>query len=398
MVSYFVSADWSKRSDKRSVYVADVRERRIVKGAQSGTSWDVGALLDLADQLSGDGPVLIGVDVVLGVPEGYWRLVLDEWRPQPATFVDWLRGLDPSGEFFETVVEPAEWRVERPWFKVARGDGGLTSFTNKVERRMLRGIDAATGAKPVFAVAGIPGTVGSGTRDFWKELIPQLCGDKGFSVWPFEGDLTSLLVRHEVVLCETYPALAYAATLADELPTGRVANSKTKQAWRDWVCNCLTQAGWVDANRIDLGNLDASRANEDDFDAHVTAAAFLRCIHEGREIASPEWIDAKAEGSMLLAGVVDPIGKVVDPYRKSDSTRRIAGTAPGTRAESGSSANRGVVYPCPIPGCEKVFSGSRGGWDAHVGSARAHPEWWPGVDDPEERKRLFRDEFRDWFE
>ena len=393
MVSYFVSADWSKRSDKRSVYVADVRKRRIVKGAQSGTSWDVGALLDLADQLSGDGPVLIGVDVVLGVPEGYWRLVLDEWRPHmPETFVDWLRSLDRSGVFFErTVVDPAEWRVERPWFKVAKGDGGLTSFTNKVEGGMRRRIDAATRANPVFAVAGIPGTVGSGTRDFWKELVPHLCGDKGFSVWPFEGDLTSLLVGHGVVLCETYPALAYAAALADELPTGQIANSKTKRAWRDHVCNRLAQAEWVDASRIDLGDLDASRANEDDFDAHVTAAAFLRCIHEGREIASPEWIDAKAEGSMLLAGVVDP-------YRKSDSTRRIAGTAPRTRAESGSSANRGVVYRCPIPACEKVFSGSRGGWDAHVGSARAHPEWWPGVDDPEERKRLFRDEFRDWFE
>ena len=336
-------------------------------------------------------------------PEGYWRLVLDEWRPHtphtPETFVDWLRSLDRSGEFFErTVVDPAEWRVERPWFKVAKGDGGLTSFTNKVEGGMRRRIDAATRANPVFAVAGIPGTVGSGTRDFWKELVPHLCGDKGFSVWPFEGDLTSLLVRHGVVLCETYPALAYAAALADELPTGQIANSKTQRAWRDHVCNRLAQAEWVDASRIDLGDLDASRANEDDFDAHVTAAAFLRCIHEGREIASPEWIDAKAEGSMLLAGVVDPIGKVVDPYRKSDSTRRIAGTAPGTRAESGSSANRGVVYRCPIPGCEKVFSGSRRGWDAHVGSARVHPEWWPGLDDPEERKRLFRDAFRDWFE
>ena len=397
MVSYFVSADWSKRRDKRSVYVADLRERRIWK--QSGASWNVRALLDLAEQLSGDGPVLIGVDVVLGVPEGYWRLVLDEWRPHtPETFVDWLRSLDRSGEFFEMVVEPAEWRVERPWFKVARGDGGLTSFTNKVEGRMLRRIDRATGAKPVFAVAGIPGTVGSGTRDFWKELVPHLCGDKSFAVWPFEGDLTSLLVRHGVVLCETYPALAYAAALADELPTGRVANSKTKWAWRDDVCNRLTQAEWVDVSRIDLGDLDASRANEDDFDAHVTAAAFLRCIHEGREIGSPEWIDAKAEGSMLLAGVVDPARRVVDPYRKSDSTRRIAGTAPGTRAESGSSANRGGPYPCPIPDCKKVFSGSRGGWDAHVGSARAHPEWRPGVGDPEERKRLFRDEFRQWFD
>ena len=149
----------------------------------------------------------------------------------------------------------------------------------------------------MFVVEGIPGTVGSGTRNFWKELVPYLQRDEGFAVWPFEGDLTSLLKRGGVVLCETYPALAYAEALPDELPPGRPA--KTKRTWRDCMCNRLMK---VCANRIDLGPLDALRENDDDFDAHVTAVAFLRCIDEGREIASREWIDPVAEGSMLLAG------------------------------------------------------------------------------------------------
>ena len=390
MVSCFVSADWSKRSERRSVYVANLRERRTRKAELSGACWDLAALLKLAERLLGDGPVLIGVDVVLGVPEGYWQRVLEgRGLHPPATFVDWLGSLDLSGEFFETVVEPDEWRVDRPWFKVAKGAGGLTSFTSKVERRMLRRIDAATGAKPVFAVAGIPGTVGSGTREFWKELVPHLSDGRDFAIWPFDGDLTSLLANRGVVLCETYPALAYAAALADDLPTGRIANSKTKRVWRDDVCNRLAQAQWIRANRIDLGKLDAPRENEDDFDAYVTAAAVLRCIHEGVEIACPEWIDAKAEGSMLLAGVVDP-------DRKSGRSSRKAGTAPVPKA--GSASTTALAYRCPIPGCEKVFSGSRRGWDAHVGSARLHPEWRPGVGDPEERKRLFREEFRECFE
>ena len=55
-------------------------------------------------------------------------------------------------------------------------------------------------------------------------------------------------------------------------------------------------------------------------------------------------------------------------------------------------------YPCPIPGCPKVFSGSRGGWDAHIASLKKHPEWHPEIDDPYERKARFKAEFSGWFQ
>ncbi len=303
----FVSADWSKNPRKRSVYLADCGTRRIERSACPGVCWDVDALLELARRHSRDGPVLVGIDVVLGVPAGYWRLVQESGHAQATeTFADWLGGLDLSGGFFETVVDTDEWRVERPWYKVAAGAGGLNSFTSKVDGGMLRRIDEATRAKPVFAVAGIPGVVGGGTREFWKQLAPHLSSDRDFAIWPFEGDMNSLLADRGVVLCETYPAIAYAAALADDLPTVRISNSKKKRAWRDGVCDSLAQAEWVAENRIDLDEMDAPRANEDDFDAYVTAAAVLRCIHEGMAMACLEWIDAKVEGSMLLTGVVDP--------------------------------------------------------------------------------------------
>ena len=69
--------------------------------------------------------------------------------------------------------------------------------------------------------------------------------------------------------------------------------------------------------------------------------------------------------------------------------------APGTGAgQSGAPAS--VAYRCPIPGCAKVFYGSRGGWDAHIEWLRMHPNWHPGITDRTERKRLFRCEYRDW--
>ena len=386
MVSHFVSVDWSRCLDKRSVYVAHVRERCIRKAEPLAASWNVDAVLKLAKHLSRDAPVLIGVDVVLGVSQGYWQRVLEGYRLEaPKTFVDWLRKLDPFGEFFGTAVRPDQWRVDRPWFNVPKGVGGLTSFTSKVDGKMLRKIDDATGANPVFAVSGIPGTVGSGTREFWKELIPQLSGGGDLALWPFEGDLRSLFTRHAVVLCETYPALAYAAALADDLPTPQISNSKTKRVWREDVCDRLMQVEWVRANRIELGDLGALRENEDDFDAHLTAAAALRCLNDGIEIARPEWIETEAEGSMLIAGVVDPSGGT-------------ARTVSGSRGGPVRRADQVVVYRCPIPGCDKVFIGSRGGWDTHVGSVRLHPAWKSSVGDPKMRKRLFREEFGDWFE
>ena len=402
MVACFVSADWGKSPEKRSVYIADFRARRIQRGEPPGASWDVDALLDLANRLARNGPVLVGVDVVLGVPQGYWRLVLEERRRRPpATFVEWLEGLGASNGFFETVVEPHEWRVDRPWFKVAQGDGGLTSFTSQVGDGMRRRVDIATHANPVFAVAGIPGTVGGGTRAFWKELIPHLSGRRGFAVWPFEGELSSLLEKRRVVLCETFPRLAYAAALTPALPTGAMRIFKTRKGPRNAACDRLARAEWVRAHGIDLGDLARPRANEDDFDAHLTAAAVFRCVHEGMRLDHPQWMDARVEGSMLLCGVVDPhrkssgsIGKTATlsgPF--AQRKRRAARQAGRSRFGSGC----GPVYPCPIPGCGKVFSGSRSGWDAHVGSIRWHLGWRPEITDPEERKRAFREEFRNWF-
>lgn len=75
------------------------------------------------------------------------------------------------------------------------------------------------------------------------------------------------------------------------------------------ACDLIGKASWVRENRVNLGDLDAARASEDDFDALFTAAAVLRCAVEGLPIVFPRWIDAEVEGSMLLAGPVDPARK-----------------------------------------------------------------------------------------
>ena len=80
--------------------------------------------------------------------------------------------------------------------------------------------------------------------------------------------------------------------------------------------------------------------------------------------------------------------------RHAGSTSRYGGGSLGPRREP---APHGVPeYRCPIPGCTKVFRGTRGGWDAHVASWRMHPNWHPDITDGEERKRRFRREYPRW--
>ena len=401
MRAYFISADWSKESTKRSVYVADLDKRSIWKPCTPGF-WNLEALLELANTLRQSGPVLIGVDVVLGVSNGFWRMVLEKsGRHQPKNFVHWLRNIDLGSNFFNINDDPSKWHVDEPWFTVPSGKGGLTSFTEKVSDKFLRRIDRKTGAKPVFAVSGIPGVVGAGTRSFWRELIPTLTCGREFTIWPFENDPSNLLHHDGIVLCESYPSIAYATALVDKLPTCKLIVGKAKQQQREKACERLRTANWVTRNKIDLGELNALKNNEDDFDAHLTAAAVMRCVVEGMPLTSQDWIDEIAEGSMLLVGTVDPTLKGRNLTTRSQNKRSSTSSSMhdvDTRIHRPSTkSSRNINFPCPVPGCSKRFYGSRSGWDAHVASFRMHPDWHPNIKNGAKRKKLFRKEFQEWF-
>lgn len=207
------------------------------------------------------------------------------------------------------------------------------------------------------------------------------------------------------MLAETYPGLAYAAALAEQLPTGRFVVAKTKQQPRSDACNLLANARWVTTYGVELGDLDSARRDEDDFDALFTAAAVLRCAVEHTPLATPDWIQHVAEGAMLLAGPVDPARRSRAVSKSNHAAQaklqlppaavpRKELRAPGARQRT---PGDNVTYRCPIPGCSKVFSDSRGGWDAHVASHQRHPEWFPDIKNPQLRKELFRRDFGYWF-
>lgn len=87
-------------------------------------------------------------------------------------------------------------------------------------------------------------------------------------------------------------------------------------------------------------------------------------------------------------------GPKTDDADRAGPIIRHGGAVHGSQREPAPRA--GPEYPCPIPGCTKVFHGTRGGWDAHVASRRMHPHWHPDVIDGEERKRRFKREYPRW--
>jgi hypothetical protein len=330
-----------------------------------------------------------------------------------ATFLDLLASTPLMPHFYDATTTARDWSVERPFFSVPAGDGGLRTYVDAAARfgvDMYREIDRMTRAKAVFIKSGIPGSVGSAACALWQELASELTIRRSFKVWPFEGDIQALLQSTSVVLGEMYPRAAYATALLDVPPESRapLVLAKTDAAVRREAIAVLRTARWVDSLSVSLEDLDHAESNEDDFDACVTSAALLRCILEAASLCSAQLPSQASEGGMLGTGSVNfrlPPRTSTKQGQKRPLVEPPCLTAPEpTESDrfNPSMEREGVgnpvrVFRCPIAGCDKVFHGSRGGWDGHVGSLRLHPTWHPELEEADARKRRFETEFPMFF-
>jgi hypothetical protein len=398
--SAVLCADWGKEFPKRSVYVADVAARAVRR--VSGDGWSVARVLDEAERWSSTGWVLTAFDAPLGVPESYLAALSRSWSgPPPLTFLDLLSRARTMPRFFDGTSDARDWSLERPFFSVPAGEGGLRSYVDAAARcgvNMFRRIDRITGAKAVFIKSGVPGSVGSAACALWQELAPWLTASRRFKVWPFEGDLQLLLESSPIVVGEIYPRAAYATALLDVPPASRapLIVAKTDAGVRREAITSLRAAKWVRWLRVTFENLAEAEANEDDFDACITAAALLRCVLDGSPLCPTQIESAASEGGILGTGSVN-LGLRQQAFGRPAAVRlpidliqrQVTPRLIGTQGAA--------IYRCPIAGCEKTFQGSRGGWDGHVGSLRLHPNWHPELQEPAARKRCFEREFPTFF-
>jgi hypothetical protein len=389
-------ADWGKAGNKRAVWAADVhgpsRVRRLHRAA-----WTLPLLLEEAERVGGSGPVLVVLDVPLGVPQGYLTAVNSETGlGATPTFLDLLRWTIAVPHFFDPGADPKEWSLARPFFIVGAGAGGRTEFDDAAARAgvpsLLRHIDRHTNANRVFITAGIPGSVGSSACDVWMSLRALVTRPRSFAVWPFEGSLEDLTSTKTVTLAEVYPRAAYATALVDGVvkERRRMKVAKTDARCRHSAVQQLLGMRWVQSRGVSFEGIEWARYNEDDFDACLTAAALLRCCLEDLPFSQPLDVAAPAEGGILGSGSIN-LALPEASYRPEKSVPAVfKAPVPNEALSVRPTLRVGRGFQCPIPGCVKVFVGSRGGWDAHVGSPRVHPLWHPEVTEPERRRYLFR--------
>ncbi|HEV8580264.1 MAG TPA: hypothetical protein VGX68_14450 [Thermoanaerobaculia bacterium] len=294
-----LAADWGKSEGKR-------RAVRINTGTLTVESVPAKAAASLEGLLTvaPERGTLIGVDAVFGIPEYVGRAA------GAKSFPDWLARGQATPRFFEAVRRAEDWGPWRPFWVNPHGAGSQTRFFSTIlashagfpsDHALRRKIDRWVSAKPPTCVAGMPGTVGSGTAALWQELDAA----KELAVWPFAGlDLPRLLTGRSPVLVEAYPALCYGIVLAESLPAGSVWVAKTKRAERIKTLGRLTRSpAWEPKLTIAEDLWEAATECEDDFDALFLGLALCRLAWEGQLNPGPSTLapqpDPAFEGGIV---------------------------------------------------------------------------------------------------
>ncbi len=254
------AADWSTRPGGRAAWRLDPGQRPALFD-RPGSLFELVAWMRSAAR-----PALLGIDVGLGVPEGHGE-----------GFRAWLGSSDLP--VIERVAPRAEaWSVDRPFFRVPAGPGGLGAF--RARGRLSRRLDEAVGAKSPFILSGIPGCVGSSCAQIWEQLRLE----PGFRVWPFDGPLDQLLEPGEVVLAEIYPS----AQLRALCPGRRLRKSRAGDRAEALGSGLPRPPDELVAHTL---------ASEDVFDAWVGLSHLALAAEEGW--LEPEQVDPVFEGGLL---------------------------------------------------------------------------------------------------
>jgi hypothetical protein len=206
-------ADWSVDPGKRWISIAapDGAGWRIAAPALAGES---GTLLARLGAAASGAPVLLGLDLPIGLPRAYAERHAAALAPD---FPAFLRRLAARTDFFRVADSASEISAERPFYP-ARGQAGMrrsavvAALGFDAAPALLRACERATAgrrvAAPLFWTLGAK-QVGKAALDAWRHLLlPALASDMPPRLWPFDGPLSRLLAPDAVVVAETYPAEA----------------------------------------------------------------------------------------------------------------------------------------------------------------------------------------------
>lgn len=204
-------ADWSTRQAKRWMAVAQLSDGIYEISAPEPVGETASLLSRLQRRAQGMGFV-VGFDFPIGVPVAYAKLAGIE------SFVEELPkfGSGRWAEFYELARSSSDISLRRPFYP--HGTYGVShqalvdGLGVQGMRELLRVCERSeTGPKAcsLFWTLGA-NQVGRAAISGWREvLVPGLSQTTmGVAIWPFHGNLHTLLGTADCVLVETYPAEA----------------------------------------------------------------------------------------------------------------------------------------------------------------------------------------------
>jgi hypothetical protein len=285
-----VAADWSIDEKKRWMVRAecDDSQQYVVYPPEP-----VGDRMSLITRLRGQvlegESVLIGFDFPIGLPVSYARSTgITLFRTALGQF-----GSGKWHNFYTISDAPSQLQpfsplpTQRPGNyreQLAKALGFQDLFA--LRRRCDKKTATRRAAECLFYTLG-GAQVGAGTIVGWRDVIqPALVSIR---LWPFDGDLPSLLAKPGVTIVEIYPAEAY-SHLGIRIGIG---TSRTKTSRKDRKEATQQLLGDLNAGPIRLCRaakswIEWGFLSEDDFDAMVGLLSMLRIVTGQRSSNIPD--------------------------------------------------------------------------------------------------------------
>jgi hypothetical protein len=312
-------ADWSRDENKRWASKAVLKDAGHYAASAPRKVEAIASLIsNIRIEIGQTGCAFFGLDFPIGIPAFYAQ------RAAIRSFKLLLPQLG-KGEwenFYKVCNDASEISVHRPFYPEGRYKGRKTedlfralgaSSMEPLLRACERGEGKRKKACSLFWTLG-GNQVGKAAIIGWRDLlVPALRNDGTLKLWPFDGDLESLLVPGSLVVAETYPAECYGWFFRDSVVKSDL--SSRKMAGGDLL-------SWAKAKGVVLhddlnAEIQAGFISGDDaFDACVGLFGTLEVLLDNRASGEPDdllvksvegWILGRAGNSERGAGNVSSL-------------------------------------------------------------------------------------------
>ena len=285
-----VAADWSTADQKRWMVRAERDSTSAYAVFPPEPVGDLSTFIQrLGNQTAGTDSVLVGFDFPIGLPAAFaQRVGIDSFRKALSQF-----GSDPWDEFYIISNFP---KLHQPFFPLPTQVPGRYRETLAQALEcddlfpMLRRCDHKTATRKraeclFFTLGGAQ--VGAGAIVGWRDVIqPSL---ESLRLWPFDGELSSLIGQPGMTIAEIYPAEAYShlgVQFGSKKGRGKTSREARRDATKHWLTDFLS--GPIRLTNAARSWVEWGFLAEDDFDAMAGLLSMLQVVTGRRSAGAPD--------------------------------------------------------------------------------------------------------------